>query len=220
MSPCNLPGGKGTAVFVPQSLSNTQANRVPVVLCGFSCSSLRWLTSTLPTLQGALQLCVGPQLWGSGLPCLAAPSSPGRRILAPLRFAGSPVGVAARRRAPTAVNNGAGREEKGNLLEEAARARGRADERAREERVHFCPGVSKTRPPRARAKEHRRSRSASSGKPGEGSRRRDRRAPAGRGAGEPGQRGEPRGARPGRAPGAAQDAARRVAVAATAPLWL
>lgn len=132
-----------------------------------------------------------------------------------------PVGVAARRRAPTAVNNGAGREEKGNLLGEAVRpAGGRAGERAREERVHFCPGVSETRPPQARAKEHRGSGSASSEKPAEGSQRWDRSAPAGRGAREPGQRGKPRGARPGRAPGAAQDAARRAAVAATAPLRL
>lgn len=44
-----------------------------------------------------------------------------------------PVGVAARRRAPTVVNNGAGREEKGNLLEEAVRpAGGRASERVSE----------------------------------------------------------------------------------------
>lgn len=159
---------------------------------------------------------LGPS--GRGLGCLSAPSSPGRRVLVPRRCAGRPVGVAARRRAPTAVNNGAGREEKGNLL---GRRRGpRAGGRAREERVHFCPGVSETRPPRARAKEHRGSGSASSEKPGESSRRRDRSAPAGRRAREPGQRGEPRGARPRRAPGAAQDAARRVAVAATSPLRL
>lgn len=127
VSPCSLPRGKGTAVFVPQSPSNTQANRVPVVGCGFSCSSLRWFTSTLRTLQGALQLCEGPSCRGLG--CHSAPSSPGRRVLAPPRCAGCPVGVAARRRAPTAVNNGAGREEKGNLLGEAARpAGGRARE--------------------------------------------------------------------------------------------
>lgn len=127
MSPCSLPRGKGTAVFVPQSPSNTQANRVPVVGCGFACSSLRWFTSTLRTLQGALQLCEGPSCRGLG--CHSAPSSPGRRVLAPPRCAGCPVGVAARRRAPTAVNNGAGREEKGNLLGEAARpAGGRARE--------------------------------------------------------------------------------------------
>lgn len=49
------------------------------------------------------------------------------------RCAVRPVGVAARRRAPTAVNNGAGREEKGNLLGEAVRpAGGRAGERASE----------------------------------------------------------------------------------------
>lgn len=102
----------------------------------------------------------------------------------------------------------------------SGRAGERASERAREERVHFCPGVSETRPPQAQAKEHRGSGSASSEKPGEGSQRWDRSAPAGRGAREPGQRGKPRGARPGRAPGAAQDAARRAAVAATSPLRL
>lgn len=69
--------------------------------------------------------------------CLSAPSSRGRRVLATGRCAVRPVGVAARRRAPTAVNNGAGREEKGNLLGEAVRpaggrAGGRANERASE----------------------------------------------------------------------------------------
>lgn len=54
-------------MFVPQSLSNTQANRVSVVCCGFSCSSLRWFTSTLRMLQGALHLCAGLQLQGSGV---------------------------------------------------------------------------------------------------------------------------------------------------------
>lgn len=44
--------------------------------------------------------------------------------------------------------------------------------------------------------------------------------PVGRGAGEPGQRAEPRGARLRRAPGAAQDAPRGVAVPAETPLWL
>lgn len=50
------------------------------------------------------------------------------------RCAVQPVGVAARRRAPSAVNNGAGREEKGNLLGEAVRpAGGRASERVSEQ---------------------------------------------------------------------------------------
>lgn len=86
VSPGNLPRGKGTAVYVPQSLSNTQAKRVPVVFCGFSCSSLRWFTSTLPTLQGALQLlCAGSQRQGSRMPLSpflsreAGPRSPALR---------------------------------------------------------------------------------------------------------------------------------------------
>lgn len=213
-------------MFVPQSLSNAQANRVPVVCCGFSCSSLLWFTST-PKPPNA------PRRPPSARWAPAA-GVQGASHLLPLPGGGSsltgrcavrPVGVAARRRAPTAVNNGAGREEKGNLLGEAVRPAGgqaseRASEQAREERVHFCPGVSETRPPQARAKKHRGSGSASSEKPGEGSQRWDRSAPPGRGAREPGQRGKPRGARPGRAPGAAQDAARRAAVAATAPLRL
>lgn len=41
-------------MFVFQSLSNTQENRVSVVCFGFSCSSLSWFTSTLRMLQGAL----------------------------------------------------------------------------------------------------------------------------------------------------------------------
>lgn len=68
-------------MFVPPSLSNTQANRVPVVCCGFSCSSLRWFTSTLRMLQGALHLRAGLQQQGSRVPLLS-PSSPGRRVLA------------------------------------------------------------------------------------------------------------------------------------------
>lgn len=65
----------------------------------------------------------------AGVQCLSSPSSRGRRVLASRRCAVRPVGVAARRRAPTVVNNGAGREEKGNLLGEAVRpAGGRASE--------------------------------------------------------------------------------------------
>lgn len=51
-------------MFVFQSLSNTQENRVSVVYFGFSCSSLSWFTSTLRMLQGAL-LRTGLQLQGS-----------------------------------------------------------------------------------------------------------------------------------------------------------
>lgn len=57
-------------MFVPQSLSNTQANRVPVVCCGFSGSSLRWFTSTLRMLQGALHLRAGLQQQGSRVPLI------------------------------------------------------------------------------------------------------------------------------------------------------
>lgn len=119
--------------------------------------------SKAPSICARGSSCRGPG-------CLSAPSSSRRRVLATGRCAVRPVGVAARRRAPTAVNNGAGREEKGNLLGEAVRpAGGRASDRAREERVHFCPGVRETRPPQARVKEHRGSGSASSEKPGQGS---------------------------------------------------
>lgn len=52
-------------MFVFQSLSNTQENRVSVVCFGFSCSSLSWFTSTLRMLQGALLLRTGLQLQGS-----------------------------------------------------------------------------------------------------------------------------------------------------------
>lgn len=116
------------------------------------------------------------------------------------------------------MNNGAGREEKGNLLEEAARpAGGRASEggessllpRCQQDAAAAGAGEGAPKEPVGQL-----------GKAGRGQPEADRSAPAGRGAGEPGQRGEPRGARPGRAPGAAEDAARRVAVAATAPLWL
>lgn len=89
VSPCSLPRGKGTAVFVPQSPSNTQANRVPVVCCGFSCSSLRWFTSTLRTLQGALQLCAGPQLQGSRTPLSPFLSQEAGPRSAALRWASS-----------------------------------------------------------------------------------------------------------------------------------
>lgn len=208
-------GGKGTAVFVPQSPSNTQADRAPVVFGAFL--ALPFAGSLAPPKAPA---CPPAVRGGRGCrgPGASAPSSRGRRALAPRRRAERAVGVAARRRAPPRRITGPGGRRKETCWgrRRGPRAGGRARERAREERVHFCPGVSETRSPRARASEHRGSGSASSEEPGEGSRRRDRSAPAGRGAREAGQRGEPRGARP----GAAQDAARRAAVAATAPLRL
>lgn len=156
-------------MFVFQSLSNTQENRVSVVCFGFSCSSLSWFTSTLRMLQGAF-LRTGLQLQGSS--ASHPPSSRGRRVLASRRCAVRPVGVAARRRAPTAVNNGAGREEKGNLLGEAVRpAGGRASERGRRE-FTFAP-VSARR----------------------GRRRRGRKSTEG--AGRPARRSRPRAARGG-----------------------
>lgn len=125
------------------------------------------------------------------------------------------LGVAVPRRALSAVDNGDGLEEKGNLQREAAAAG-----RERGRRVHFDSGVSARRLQRELARERRGSRSPISGRLEEGSERADTSAPAGRGAGEPGQRGKPRGARPGRAPGAAQDAPRGAAFPAETPLWL
>lgn len=85
------------------------------------------------------------------------------------------VGVAAPRRASSAVDNGDELEEKGNLRREVAAAAGRE----RERRVHFCSSVSARRLQRALAREHRGSRSPISGRPEEGSERPDTSAPVG-----------------------------------------
>lgn len=133
------------------------------------------------------------------------------------RCAPRAVGGAAPRPAPGAVDNGDWLEEKGNL----PRAAAAAGEGERGTRVHLGSSVrARRRLQRAPERERRGSRWPISGQPGEGGERPETNAPAGRGAGEPGQRGKPRGARPGRAPGAAQDAPRRTAVPAETPLWL
>lgn len=142
-----------------------------------------------------LQLCAGPQLQGSRV--ASAPSSRGRRVLATGHCAARPVGVAAPRRAATAVNNGAGREEKGNLLGEAARATGgRPSERGRRE-FTFAP-VS------ARHGRRRRGRGSTEGVGRPARRRRAKAARGGIGARPPGA--EPaslasEGSHGGRAPG-------------------